>query len=156
MSLNQILNYFPISDNLATAGQPQREQFLDIARAGFTVVINLALTSSDNAIPDEAIAVNNLGMEYIHIPVVWEAPQPGDFERFCKEMVRLRGRKVFVHCALNMRVSAFVYLYRVLEQGANPDEVKWDMLSIWEPEGVWKDFIAVQLNERPAPGRNQC
>jgi hypothetical protein len=35
MSLNQILNYFPISDNLATGGQPQREQFLDIARAGF-------------------------------------------------------------------------------------------------------------------------
>jgi protein tyrosine phosphatase (PTP) superfamily phosphohydrolase (DUF442 family) len=155
MSLNQILNYFPIFDNLATAGQPQREQFLDISRAGYTVVINLALTTSDNAIPDEAIVVNNLGMEYIHIPVVWEAPQPGDFERFCTELERLRRQKVFVHCALNMRVSAFVYLYRVLYLGANPDEVKWDMLSIWEPEGVWKDFIAVQLNERPAPGRNQ-
>jgi protein tyrosine phosphatase (PTP) superfamily phosphohydrolase (DUF442 family) len=155
MSLNQILNYFPISDNLATAGQPQREQFEDIARAGFTVVINLAMSTSDNAIPDEAIVVNSLGMEYIHIPVVWEAPQPEDFERFCTEITRLRRNKVFVHCALNMRVSTFVFLYRVLYHGANPEEVKWDMLSIWEPEGVWEDFIAARLNERPAPGRNQ-
>jgi protein tyrosine phosphatase (PTP) superfamily phosphohydrolase (DUF442 family) len=155
MSLNQILNYFPISDNLATAGQPQREQFEDIARAGFTVVINLAMSTSDNAIPDEAIVVNSLGMEYIHIPVVWEAPQPEDFERFCTEITRLRRNKVFVHCALNMRVSTFVFLYRVLYHGANPEEVKWDMLSIWEPEGVWEDFIAARLNERPASGRNQ-
>jgi protein tyrosine phosphatase (PTP) superfamily phosphohydrolase (DUF442 family) len=146
MSLNQILNYFPISDNLATAGQPQREQFADIARAGFTVVINLALTTSDNAIPDEAIVVNILGMEYIHIPVVWESPQPGDFDRFCTELARLRRQKVFVHCALNMRVSAFVFLYRVLYLGANPEEVKWDMLSIWEPEGVWEDFIVSCLS----------
>jgi protein tyrosine phosphatase (PTP) superfamily phosphohydrolase (DUF442 family) len=121
----------------------------------FTVVINLALTTSDNAIPDEAIVVNNLGMEYIHIPVVWESPQPGDFERFSNELARLRRQKVFVHCVLNMRVSAFVFLYRVLYLGANPEEVKWDMLSIWEPDGVWEDFIAVRLNERSAPGGNQ-
>jgi hypothetical protein len=39
-----------------------------------------------------------------------------------------------------------VYLYRVLHQGADPEEVKWDMLQIWEPEGVWAEFIAARLS----------
>jgi protein tyrosine phosphatase (PTP) superfamily phosphohydrolase (DUF442 family) len=147
MSINHILNFVEISPTLGTAGQPLREQFADITAAGYDAVINLAMPTSDNAIPDEAAVVSELGMAYIHIPVVWEAPQREDFEQFCAAMQRLGGRKVFVHCVLNMRVSAFVFLYRVLREGADAEVVKWDMLQIWEPEGVWETFIAARLNE---------
>jgi len=150
MPLNHILNFVQIAPGLGTAGQPLREQFADIAAAGYEVVINLAMPTSDHAIPDEAAVVGGLGMAYIHIPVVWEAPQREDFEQFCEAMQRLVGRKVFVHCALNMRVSAFVFLYRVLRQGADPEVVQWDMLQIWEPEGVWAEFIAARLREGSA------
>jgi protein tyrosine phosphatase (PTP) superfamily phosphohydrolase (DUF442 family) len=149
MSLDQILNFIEISPVLGTAGQPKRNQFVDIAAAGYQCVINLATSSSENAIAGESDLVSELGMEYIHIPVVWKAPQRADFDLFCTAMERLEGRRVFVHCELNMRVSAFVYLLRVLRQGANPNEVKWDMLQIWEPEGVWQEFIAVQLRHGP-------
>jgi protein tyrosine phosphatase (PTP) superfamily phosphohydrolase (DUF442 family) len=147
MSLEQILNFIEISPLLGTAGQPKRNQFVDIAAAGYQCVINLATSSSENAIADESDLVTDLGMEYIHIPVVWKAPQSADFDLFCTTMDRLKEQRVFVHCELNMRVSAFVYLLRVLKQGANPDEVKWDMLQIWEPEGVWQEFIAKQLGD---------
>ncbi len=141
-ALKQIVNFLAISPDLGTAGQPLREQFAAIREAGYQVVINLAMPVSISALADEAEIVGGLGMEYVPIPVVWEAPQPRDFERFCVEMQRLAGKKVFVHCAKNYRVSAFVYLYRTLKLGVPEDVAYDDMLSIWQPEGAWAEFIA--------------
>jgi protein tyrosine phosphatase (PTP) superfamily phosphohydrolase (DUF442 family) len=91
MSLDQILNFIEISPVLGTAGQPKRNQFVDIAAAGYQCVINLATSSSENAIADESDLVTELGMEYIHIPVVWKAPQRADFDLFCTTMERSEG-----------------------------------------------------------------
>ena len=54
-------------------------------------------------------------MEYVHIPVVWSLTHK-DLTRFFAALEEHRGRKVFVHCLLNMRVTAFVFLYRVLRR----------------------------------------
>jgi hypothetical protein len=62
------------------------------------------------------------------------------------------ARKVFVHCALNMRVSAFMYLYRTVREGVNPDAAERDLHRLWEPNGTWQRFLsdaAVALS-RPA------
>lgn len=52
--LANILNFLPISDGLATAGQPTSEQFAFVREAGYERVINLAPADSSNAIADEA------------------------------------------------------------------------------------------------------
>jgi lipopolysaccharide biosynthesis regulator YciM len=65
-------------------------------------------------------------------------------------MDRLQGEKVFVHCARNMRVSAFVFLYRVLRQGVPADEALPDLLAIWQPNETWQRLIDAAL-EPPAP-----
>ena len=52
--LSSIQNFLQISPTLGTAGQPFREQFTLIAAAGYTSVINLALPTSWDAVPDEA------------------------------------------------------------------------------------------------------
>ncbi|HZG37779.1 MAG TPA: protein tyrosine phosphatase family protein [Nodosilinea sp.] len=139
--LNAIRNYLALSPVLGTAGQPTPEQFAAVAQAGYTVVINLALSTSDHAIPHEAELVKSLGMTHFHIPVVWEAPTPADLEIFFKVMERNSDRKTFVHCALNMRVSAFVYLYRVLRQGVDPAVALADLHRIWHPNPTWQAFI---------------
>ena len=58
------------------------------------------------------------------------------------------GRRVFVHCAANMRVSAFVFLYRVLRQRVPPSEAECDLHAIWQPDGVWSRFIQNQLESK--------
>jgi protein tyrosine phosphatase (PTP) superfamily phosphohydrolase (DUF442 family) len=142
-----VLNYIPISDALGTAGQPAAEQFAAIRAAGYEVVINLALPDSTNALPDEAERVGAQGMAYVHIPVVWESPTAEDLQRFFAVLDQNRGRKVFVHCALNMRVSCFVFLYRVLRLGV-PAEVAWpDVLRIWQPNEVWQRFVDHMLEQ---------
>ena len=99
------------------------------------------MPDSDHAIPDEASLVEVLGMEYIHIPVVWSAPQPGDLAAFFTVMDRLQKKKVFVHCAMNFRASAFVFLYRVLRQAVPLETAHQSMLDIWEPNETWQGFI---------------
>src|SRR5688500_13210364 len=103
-----------LAEGIGTSGMPRAEQFTNIATAGFKTVINLALPISDNALPNEGQLVTCAGMTYVHIPVLFDAPQRAGyerFERFERIMNSLRPEPVFVHCAANMRVSAFMFLY---------------------------------------------
>ena len=114
-----------------------------IANNGYEVLINLALLDSPGALPNEDTLVTALGLQYFHIPVVWESPQPSDLDQFFKTMQRNQSRKVFVHCVLNMRVSVFVFLYRVMVLKENAEKVYQDLLRIWVPDHTWRDFIGL-------------
>ena len=146
--IHEIINFLQINPNLGTAGQPRRDQFTEIKAAGYEVVINLSLITSTDAILDEQALVTELGMDYIHIPVVWEEPSARDLERFFEAMTQNQARKLFVHCALNMRVSAFIFLYRVLHLGVPVEIARQAMLQIWEPNHTWQTFIEDRLNLR--------
>lgn len=146
--LSDIPNFLPISDRLATAGQPTVEQFAAIAEAGFAVVINLALPTSDHALPDERAVVEAHGMTYSAIPVVWEKPTVDDFQQFQAVLADHAQVPVFVHCAKNMRVSVFVYLHRCL-CGVSPSEAAGDLAKIWQPNEVWQRFIDEVLARSP-------
>jgi len=140
-TIQSIYNYLQLSENITTGGQPTREQIKAIADAGFELVVNLALATSDNAILDESILVRASGMDYVHIPVVWEQPTAADLASFLQVMDQNNGRQIFVHCAANMRVSVFMVLYRVLRQNLPLDAAMTDVRKIWEPNEVWNRFI---------------
>ena len=144
ITLNHIRNFLRIDDRLATSGMPQPDDFAAMRRVGFDVVINLALPTSDSALPNEGELVSAQGMTYVHIPVKFDAPQPGDFERFTRVLDACAGQKVFVHCAANMRVSAFLFLHR-LRHGADRTTAENDLKKIWQPDGVWREFVDARL-----------
>jgi protein tyrosine phosphatase (PTP) superfamily phosphohydrolase (DUF442 family) len=146
--LSDILNYRSISDKLATSGQPTVEEFTLISRAGYPTILNLAPQNSSNALPNEEEIVSALGMEYIHLPVVWNNPTMADFTRFCEVMEAHRERPIFVHCAMNMRVSAFVYLYRHLILGVPTSVAYPAMTSVWTPNEIWQTFIETAIASR--------
>src|SRR4051812_7882709 len=151
-SLSEIYSFCAVGAKLGTAGQPTPEQLRVVREAGFEAVINLALPTSDDALPNEGSVVTGLGMAYVHIPVDFKAPTSQDFRAFSRVMEAFEERPVFVHCAANMRVSAFVFLYRVLCQRVSIPEAEQDLHSIWQPDEVWTRFIEEQLkSQRPAP-----
>src|SRR3954467_634385 len=143
--LSKIFNFRAIGERLGTAGQPDQEQIRRIHDAGYEAVINLALPTSDNALSNEGSLVTSLGMTYIHIPVDFKKPASRDFRTFCKVMEGFNERRVFIHCAANMRVSAFVFLYRVLREGMDRAQAERDLRAIWDPDEVWNRFIEEQL-----------
>jgi hypothetical protein len=48
---------------------------------------------------------------------------------------------MFVHCALNIPVSVFVLLHRVLRQAVPLEQARETMLQIWQPSETWQRFI---------------
>jgi protein tyrosine phosphatase (PTP) superfamily phosphohydrolase (DUF442 family) len=143
--LEDIYNFLQLSEDIATSGQPTKDQFTDIAEAGYEVVINLGLTKSDYALQDEAVLVRHLGMEYVHIPVIWEMPNSENLDEFLTTMDELQGKKIFIHCAANMRVSVFMALYRVRSLRWKLERAMEDVRKIWEPNAIWTTFIQQML-----------
>jgi protein tyrosine phosphatase (PTP) superfamily phosphohydrolase (DUF442 family) len=140
-SVESIYNFLALSDALGTAGQPTQEQFAAIRQAGYQIVINLALPDSPNALPQEKECVESQGMEYVHIPVVWEKPRVEDALKFFHTMEVNSNKRIFVHCAANKRVSAFIYLYRTLHQGVAQEDAEKDLHKLWVPNELWSSFI---------------
>lgn len=140
-NLYGIYNYLPLSETLATSGQPTEQQFAGIVDAGYKTVINLAPANAENALNDEAAVLESLGARYIHIPVDFKKPTEDDFRQFVASIEQYGNEKLWVHCAANMRVSAFFYRYRCDIVGEDPALAARDLEKIWTPFGVWKKFI---------------
>ena len=141
--INEILNFYQITDTIGTGGQPTPDQFTSIRDAGFTSVINLAMPDSPNALVNEGEIVTKLGMTYIHIPVPWQSPSIQDLERFLGFMEILQKQKIFVHCAANYRASAFTNRHLRLNQNLPEEKATSPILKQWLPEmdEKWKKII---------------
>ncbi len=140
--LTDIYNYLPIDGLFATSGQPSEAQFELIKDAGYETVINLAPSSVlENSVVEERAILSRLGIEYVHIPVDFKHPTDADFDTFVERLRDAEPAKTWVHCAANMRVSAFAYRYRRGVLAENEGSARIDLHKIWEPVGVWKDFI---------------
>lgn len=151
-ALDEIHNHRAAGPELGTSGQPTAAQLQSIAAAGFGTVINLAPDDDPRyALPDEAGTVRALGLDYVSIPVPFDAPDRELLAEFFDAMDARAGERVWVHCVANMRVSAFVGLYRVLRRGWEPEPAFALMRDLWEPNAVWSAFIAEMLAERPRP-----
>lgn len=139
--LETIYNYLRHSDRLATSGQPTETQLALVRDAGFETVVNLLPENAADSLPDEGAIVEELGLEYVSIPVIWVRPEPSDFDAFCASLETNRERRLFVHCAANMRVSAFLYLYRTTRLRVPALVAAADLHRIWRPNQVWQAFI---------------
>ncbi|MDX1489993.1 MAG: protein tyrosine phosphatase family protein [Pseudohongiellaceae bacterium] len=140
-SLDDIRNYREYSDTFASAGQPTQEQFELIQQSGFERIIYIAFNSGPTAVANEDEIVKGLGMDYLHIPVDFNAPTLRDFNAFADAMRRDPDQKTLLHCQVNARATAFSFLYRVIYEGVSVSDAKADMNTVWQPNEVWRDFI---------------
>ncbi|XTI73113.1 protein tyrosine phosphatase family protein [Acidithiobacillus sp. AC3] len=146
--LSVIYRYRAVDAVLCTSGQPTVDQLGHIAAAGYKTIINLALHDDPRySLPDESSAVESLGLAYIHIPVQFMAPTEQDLLEFFSAMEAHQREKLWVHCAANMRVTAFLGLYRVIRQGWSIDRAFELMYGVWQPNEVWSSFIAHMLEK---------
>ena len=147
MYISDIVNYINVSERIASSGQPEEHQFKLISSAGYNAIINLAMPNSENAIPEEGNIVTALKMTYVHIPVPFEAPEIAHLQEFINVMSALSKHKVWVHCVVNYRVSAFLYQYWRIVYKADPEDARKVMLSSWQPNEVWEQFMSIKANE---------
>ena len=140
MALTEITNYIKISHRIASSGQPEHDQFIDIANAGYQSIINLAMSDSENSITKEPQIVESLNMSYSHIPVPFDKPEIAHLKEFFNVMAKLTDQKIWIHCVVNYRVSAFLYLYQKLDNKLPHDVAKKAILTSWQPNPIWTNL----------------
>jgi protein tyrosine phosphatase (PTP) superfamily phosphohydrolase (DUF442 family) len=155
MPVRDILNFVQLTPRIGTSGQPTGDQLKDIADAGYQAVINLALPTSDNALADESAQVTRLRLAYFQIPVLFDAPRVDELRTFVGLMRVLEDRPVWVHCAMNLRVSAFLYHYLRHDLGLPEEQARSPVLARWEPrmDDVWRAFLALTPEQLRLPAR---
>ncbi|MDP3847423.1 MAG: protein tyrosine phosphatase family protein [Pseudomonas sp.] len=134
-------NTHQVFEWLWSSGQLSPADIQQLPALGISAVINLAPPNSSNALPGEAELVAAQGLAYVQIPVDWLQPDPAQFMQFVGVLQAFAGRKLWLHCAKNMRASAFVYLYRKLILSETEDAASLPMREVWSPNPVWQNFI---------------
>ena len=144
----QIRNFRRLGQATATGGQPTQHQLALLAHSGVEVVINLGLANAEYSLADEKGDVESLGLTYVHIPVLFQERTSADLDQFIETLSRHHDRTLFIHCAQNKRVSAFMALYRILHLGWPRDRAMADLYQVWRPDTVWRRFIAAEIARR--------
>lgn len=140
-------NVVPIHDRWVTAGQPTAAALAGLKAQGYEAVIYLAPPTVPDAVREEPQIVRGQGLEYVNIPIRFDAPTEADFDAFAEAIARLGGRKVLVHCQINLRASSMTFLHRVIV-GKEPAEKAYDSVSrVWSPNAAWKAYIASMLRK---------
>jgi len=75
--------------------------------------------------------------------VLFDAPHVDELRTFVGLMRVLEDRPVWVHCAMDLRVSAFLYHYRRHDLGLSEEQAHSPVLARWEPrmDAVWREFL---------------
>jgi uncharacterized protein (TIGR01244 family) len=140
--LSEFQNYVPITDNLHTCGQVTEETVSKLKEEGVQTLISLNAESEEET-DRLRKGTEALGITFVHIPVSWDNPSIESLEYFFDAMNANKQTEVLVHCQLNWRASAFVYLYRTLELKEPEETAKKALNEIWNPEKyrAWKAFF---------------
>jgi len=139
--MKKIYNFEKISDLLYCSGQPTEVQLQQLAGEGYHIIVNLGLLNTKYALPEEASTVETLGMQYFHIPVVFENPKLNELTDFIDFMNIHADEKTLVHCAANYRASAFMGLYLFSKSELTEEEMHEFIDDVWQPNTVWQAFI---------------
>jgi protein tyrosine phosphatase (PTP) superfamily phosphohydrolase (DUF442 family) len=138
-------NRVDISPLLLTSGQPTKAFLETLKSQGFEAVVYLAPPTVGDALAEEPRIVGRQGLLYVNIPIVWEAPAAADFDSFTRVMSALAGRKVYVHCQMNLRASSMVFLHRVITLKEPPEKAWESVQRAWVPNSTWRRFIVETL-----------
>jgi protein tyrosine phosphatase (PTP) superfamily phosphohydrolase (DUF442 family) len=140
-------NRVDISPQLVTSGQPGAAALAGLQAQGFDAVIYLAPSNVHDAVRDEAAIVQRQGLAWIHLPVRFGEPREADFHALVAALRGQHGRKVLVHCQVNMRASSLVFLYRTIELKEPPERAYEAVARIWSPDDVWKRYLVTMLRK---------
>ncbi len=121
-SLKDIQALQHVSENLYTAGQPKRESFAILAKAGVRHLINLRPPSETPEL-NEAAVVTQANMAYYNIPISGPEDWTRDNVKLLDHLLRkLEKEKVLLHCSSSNRVGALIALRAVWINGLPLEE----------------------------------
>lgn len=142
--LEDLKNYVAFSEQLHSCGTINTRDLQTLKTKGIESIISLIDENPSQTILLKRKA-EEMGLNFIHVPVSWKKPNLSSLARFFSAMESAAQTKLLVHCRVNWRASAFVYLYQVYVQKVNEAEARAVLLSVWNPwkNKTWTQFFAL-------------
>ena len=111
-----ITNFTKVDAVVACGGATDTSALAGLKADGFKTVINLRQATEPGANIEQNVAeAKSLGLNYIHIPVSGQSPDPTALDKFLTTIADKTNQPVFIHCASAGRVGAFWLAKRVLQ-----------------------------------------
>jgi len=115
-----ITNLARLETTVACAGAVTPSSVGEIKKMGFTSIINLRLANEQGAdIEGETAAAKTAGINFIHLPLNGQMPDPAVVDQFLKVVTAPGNQPAFIHCASGNRAAAMWMIKRVMVD-------KWD------------------------------
>lgn len=145
-----------MNDQITVGGQPTATDLQQLAQQGFKTIINLRTSNEENQPlkPDEeGSVVEQLGMQYVHIPVSTENMDEAQVSRFRDQLAQLPGPQ-FVHCGTGRRAGALTMMQTAIEQGMSGGQAieKAEQMGFECDHPQLKDFVKSYI-DRNTPKR---
>ena len=118
--LPPIQKFLQVTPQFCTGGQPRLEHFAKLKADGVKAVLNLRQPSEHPA-DAEREAVEQAGMKYFNIPVIYRDPTDAQVDEFLKLTDDPANRPMFIHCTAAIRVGAFWAIRRAVRDGLSVD-----------------------------------
>jgi uncharacterized protein (TIGR01244 family) len=140
-----IRNWQRRPDGITTSGKLEASDPARLAAIGVRHVVNLALDTHPEALADEAALLAAERIAYTHIPVPFDAPTPDHVTALAEALAAHPGPH-HVHCIMNFRVTAFLYLLD-RAAGVPEPEARARMAKVWNPlederaPEVWRELL---------------
>ena len=64
-----------------------------------------------------------------------------DYNGLAELLNRHKDKKVFVHCAANVKASNLIHIYQVVEMGVPEEESHLDLIKNHYPDELWYDYF---------------
>jgi uncharacterized protein (TIGR01244 family) len=113
-----IVNYTKVDAVVACGGATETNALEALKTDGFKAVINLREASEAGAnIEANAARAKALGLNYIHLPLNGQSPDPKIVDAFLAAVADKANQPVFIHCGSANRVGAVWLVKRVLQDG---------------------------------------
>jgi uncharacterized protein (TIGR01244 family) len=113
-SLPGVTNYAHVETTVACAGATTPAAMEAVKRLGYKSVINLREATEQGAdIDEEAQAAKAAGINFVHLPLNSQSPDPAVVPRFLAAVTDPANQPAFIHCASGNRASALWAIKRV-------------------------------------------
>jgi protein tyrosine phosphatase (PTP) superfamily phosphohydrolase (DUF442 family) len=115
-ALSGVANACQILPNVISGGQPNAQQLRALKEAGGGIVLDVRDPMESRPV-DEPALVQQLGMEYVNIPVRAGSLDDATIDRILAVLRGAGDRTVFFHCGSGNRVGGALIPYFMLDQG---------------------------------------
>lgn len=115
-AVNGVVNACQILPNVITGGQPNAQQLRALKEAGGALVLDVRDPMESRPVDEPALA-QQLGMEYVNIPVRAGSLDDATLDRILAVLRGAGERTVFFHCGSGNRVGGALIPYFMLDQG---------------------------------------